>query len=114
MWCPLVLLYLAQFSARAQFYVYLPKDLSLLVFWLTFCSSDRAVSPCFAFDFRGKTINFDLYIFRRWTLVCRDSVHLFRRRWSTAIPMVFASLGEMPASRSSASVNPRPSRSFRL
>merc|ERR1740121_1008781 len=55
-----------------------------------------------------------LYVLSRSTFSCRLSVHLFRRRWSTAMPMLRASFGEIFTSRSSSKVKPLPSRSFML
>merc|ERR1719191_465066 len=59
--------------------------ISLRVFCATFWSSERAVSP-FLTDFLpepfGKIMSF--------AFNCRLSAHAFLLRWSTAIPMVFA------------------------
>merc|ERR1719489_712111 len=41
-------------------------------------------------EFSGNKISLDLYSFRRWAFSCRDSTLLFLRRWSTAMPMVWA------------------------
>merc|ERR1719491_1966989 len=91
--------------------------ISLSVFWATFCSSDRGVSPFlthFLPEPRGKTSSFDLYSLSRLTFSWRLSVHLFRRRWSTEMPIVRANFGAILASRSSARVKPLPSLSFML
>merc|ERR1719272_1133504 len=85
-----------------------------VVFCGTFSSCARVESPPFTFDFRGKIMSFDLYSFRRAAFSASDSVHLFRRRWSTQIPIVLACFGDIFASRSSSRVNPRPTRSLEL
>merc|ERR550514_1411114 len=91
--------------------------ISLRVFCATFWSSERAVSP-FLTDFLpepfGKIMSFDMYSFKRCAFNCRLSVQAFLLRWSTAIPMVFASFFGIFASLSSSSVKPLPRRSFVL
>ena len=69
------------------------------VSWVATFSSSRDESPALGFELapRGKTISFDLYWFRRWTLSCSVLVDLLRRRWSTAMPMERATFFEMPA-----------------
>ena len=49
--------------------------------------------------FLGKRMSLERYSLSRCTLACRDSVHLFRRRGSTEIPMVRATFLWMPATR---------------
>merc|ERR1712194_410935 len=82
-----------------------------------FCNSDFGVSPFlqpFLPAFFGKIISLDIYILRRFTFACKLSAQRFRRRWSTAMPIVGAFLIGILASRSSSRVKPLPNRSFML
>lgn len=57
-----------------------------------------SLSPCLGLlAFLGKTINLLLYSFSLCTFAWRDSADLFFLLWSTEIPMVGATLREMPA-----------------
>ena len=67
-----------------------------------------------ALRFRGYSTNLLLYAFKRSTLRSRLSSERLRRRLSTAMPIVRATLGGMPASFSSSNVKPLPSFSFLL
>uniref|UniRef100_A0AAR2L509 Uncharacterized protein n=1 Tax=Pygocentrus nattereri TaxID=42514 RepID=A0AAR2L509_PYGNA len=62
--------------------------------------------------FLGKRMSLERYSFSLWTLACRDSVDLLRRRGSTAMPMVRATLLLMPAAFSSSREKPRPARTL--
>merc|ERR1719194_166428 len=54
-------------------------------------SSSGVESPFLGFlELMGNRINLLLYSFKRWAFNCRDSTLLFLRRWSTAMPMVWA------------------------
>jgi len=75
-------------------------------------SADSASPALVLPRLRGKTIRRDLYSLRRCELSCSDSFDLLRRRWSTAMPIERASFRLIPASFSSVSVKPRPSRSL--
>ena len=62
------------------------------------CSIHTSLSPCLGLlAFLGKTISLLLYSFNLWTLAWRDSADLFFLLWSTAIPIVGATLREIPA-----------------
>ena len=72
-------------------------------------------SPFLGFPaLRGNTIRRALYACNRSTLICFPSSLRFLLRWSTTIPTPRASFLPIPASLSSARVNPRPSRTLRL
>ena len=68
------------------------------------CSPSAGMSSCdaspgagFLADLRGNRIRFSRYALRRSALRVSDSSHRFVRRWSTAMPMVRAKRGGMPA-----------------
>lgn len=88
--------------------VILPYSIVGAVVWMgmtvpmtcwTAASSSAGESPAFGADeLRGNTTRLALYAFSLLTLACRLSKQRLRRRWSTAMPMVGATLEGMPAS----------------
>jgi len=64
--------------------------------------------------FLGNTTSLERYSLRRSTLRSKPSAERFLRRWSTQMPMVGASVLEMPAALHSLRVKPRPILFLRL